>query len=71
MHPRSIWRVLRSLVVTMMVTGCVLVSKLMSFFIKDVLWVPANHFLNFARLVVLIPVAAVVVRESHDYANDE
>ncbi len=43
---------------------------LSAFYLKDVLWVPANHRFNIYRLLPITLVAAVATREMYQYARD-
>ncbi len=43
---------------------------LSAFYLKDVMWVPANHRYNIYRLFIITPAAAVATRETYQYAND-
>ncbi|PIK56411.1 putative phosphatidylserine synthase 2-like [Apostichopus japonicus] len=47
-----------------------LVAELNCFYLKFVLWIPPPHYVNFTRLVLLVPVGAVAIREAYQYLND-
>ncbi|XP_071831049.1 phosphatidylserine synthase 2-like isoform X1 [Apostichopus japonicus] len=47
-----------------------LVAELNCFYLKFVLWIPPPHFVNFTRLILLVPVGAVAIREAYQYLND-
>lgn len=47
-----------------------LMAELNCFYLKFVLWIPPPHFINFSRLVLLVPVGAVAIREAYQYLND-
>ena len=41
-----------------------------SFFLKALLWLRPSHFLNAARLLVLVPLAALSLRQAYQYIID-
>lgn len=61
---------LRSWLLTVLVMLLVQLCDVSAFYLKDVLWVPANHIFNIYRLLVITPVAAVATRETFQYARD-
>ncbi|XP_071509652.1 phosphatidylserine synthase 2-like [Diadema antillarum] len=47
-----------------------LVSELNTFYLKTCLWIPPPHFIVWSRLILLIPVGSVAVREVYQYIED-
>lgn len=44
--------------------------ELNTFYLKTVLWIPPPHFINWARLFILVPVGSVALRETYQYIED-
>lgn len=47
-----------------------LLSELNTFYLKFVLWLEPPHYLNLLRLVLLVLVGAVSLRETFQYLDD-
>ncbi|KAI6658523.1 Phosphatidylserine synthase 2-like [Oopsacas minuta] len=48
-----------------------MVMELNTFYLKAILWVPANHILNFYRVTLYALIGSVSIREMHDYLDDK
>ncbi|XP_033106106.1 phosphatidylserine synthase 2-like isoform X1 [Anneissia japonica] len=46
------------------------IAELNTFYLKFVLWIPPPHFINWARMIMLSPAAAVAIRETFQYLED-
>ncbi|XP_069133754.1 phosphatidylserine synthase 2-like isoform X2 [Argopecten irradians] len=47
-----------------------LLAELNTFYLKFVLWVPPEHYLNFIRLALFLSMGAVALRETFQYLDD-
>ena len=60
----------RSLLFTSVLVILFLTCEANAFFLKFVLWVPPNNYLNLIRLAFWLPFGAHVLREFHEFVTD-
>jgi len=57
--------------VLLLVTGLFLEAELNAFYLKYLLWLPPSHWINITRLLLIVAMGAVSLREAYQYFTDQ